>query len=321
VRAAYFAKHVPPEELSRAGQLASSAGLMGGFLGPVGSTLLSQAFGSCTDHEWPDAFAAGAAMGVIACGCCAIALRVFMPPSRGKKRLSQGGADQPMELCERCTGQLTREESKYALALCDKCYDNYKGLNMNFRQVRTRVLMAFCLIASLLECSMNSAIIASFQPIVVTHFAWGNDAIAAVNFAGAGLSVGVSLLMAYLGLNERLQTAAAAGLYLVGVVVFTTPPLQEWRIVVGLMLGIKAQILFMAPFTAIFSRLIGKMRVTNMLTTALCLAPAIGAALGTAMAPWFIARAGTPSFMIAAMPALIGVLGLAAGFRLLQAKA
>ena len=35
VRAAYFARHVPPEELSRVGQLASAAGLVGSVLGPL----------------------------------------------------------------------------------------------------------------------------------------------------------------------------------------------------------------------------------------------------------------------------------------------
>merc|ERR1712039_535024 len=83
----------------------------------------------------------------------------------------------------------------------------------------------------------------------------------------------------------------------------------------GLMLGIKAQILFMAPFTAIFSRLIGGVRLTNKLTTALCLAPAMGAALGTTIAPLIIARAGTTEALIVAIPAIIAVCGIFFGWR------
>ncbi|CAK0859262.1 unnamed protein product, partial [Prorocentrum cordatum] len=45
VRAAYFAKHVPPRQLNRASQLASSSGLAGGFLGPLGAALAQSALG------------------------------------------------------------------------------------------------------------------------------------------------------------------------------------------------------------------------------------------------------------------------------------
>ena len=43
--------------------------------------------------------------------------------------------------------------------------------------------------------------------------------------------------------------ATAAAIYVSATIVFAWPPLQEWRLVVGLVLGLKAQILFMAPFT------------------------------------------------------------------------
>jgi len=40
----------------------------------------------------------------------------------------------------------------------------------------------------------------------------------------------------------RAQAAAAACLYLVAVVLGTMPPLVEWRLVVALVLGLKAQV-------------------------------------------------------------------------------
>jgi len=326
VRAAYFAKHVAPEELSRAGQLASSAGLLGGFVGPMISAALSRAFGDGSDGCWPGGFAVGAALAAVSCATCAAALAAFVPPrSRRQRKAVQGRGAAGFstghsERCELCSQILEESERQFALALCDTCYNNYAGTNYNFRRFQRHVLIGFCLIASLLEASMNAGIIATFQPIVVTHFNWGNSAIASVNLTGAGLSVVISFLLAHLRLKERTQTAAAAGLYLVGVVIFTVQPLREWRLVVGLMLGIKAQILFMAPFTAIFSRLIGKVRVTNWLTTALCLAPAIGAALGTAAAPWFISVADTPLFMVVSFPALLAVAGIAAGWGRMEGK-
>merc|ERR1719401_2909387 len=169
----------------------------------------------------------------------------------------------------------------------------------------------------LLEISMNAGVIATFQPIAVEHFGWGNNAIAAVQVVGAGLSVVISLLMAWLRLPERTQTALAAGLYFFGVMMYSIPPLTEWRAVVGLMLGVKAQILFMAPFTAIFSRLIGRARMTNNLSTALCLAPAIGAALGTTMAPSFVAQSGKLACLLSAVPALLAVIIISLGWNYL----
>jgi len=90
--------------------------------------------------------------------------------------------------------------------------------------------------------------------------------------------------------------------------------------VAGLVLGLKAQILFMAPFTAAFSRLIGGHRVTNGLTTALCLAPLIGAALGTAVAPLILHSAGETPFMLTCLPSVAGMLLLVAGQRLVQSQ-
>ena len=62
----------------------------------------------------------------------------------------------------------------------------------------------------------------------------------------------------------------------------------------------------------------GGTRVTNSLTTALCLAPLIGAALGTALAPFLLNVAGTPWFMLAAAPAGLGCIMIALGWRQLE---
>jgi hypothetical protein len=180
---------------------------------------------------------------------------------------------------------LCRYGHRYATQLCDRCWDRW------FKHFKRRALLAFCGVAALLELSMNAAIVAPFQPIAVEHFGWGSDQIAAVNLLSATLSVVVALAVAKLRLNEWAQVIAASTLYVASTLLFTWPPLHEMRIVLGLVLGLKAQILFMAPFTAAFSRLIGGPRVTNGLTTTLCLAPLIGAALGTAAAPLFLKHA------------------------------
>ncbi|CAE8713019.1 unnamed protein product, partial [Polarella glacialis] len=318
VRAAYFAKHVAPEDLSRAGQLASSAGLTGGFLGPLASGALTQVFGDASDDgRWPTPFLAGAIFSATASLAFTLAL-AWTIPKEAKKKGGNRYSCEGREWCERCSRELNETELGYATALCDNCYDSFRGAGYSFGRFCRNVLIAFCVVAALLEVSMNAGVIAAFQPIAVSHFGWGSDSVAAVNFAGAAFSVVISLLMAHLRLPERTQMAIAAGLYLSGVLVFTTPPLSQWRLVVGLMLGIKAQILFMAPFTAIFSRLIGRARVTNRLTTALCLAPAIGAALGTAFAPVCIDAAGTPAFALVALPAVAAVIIIAAGWNRMQ---
>lgn len=313
VRAAYFAKHVAPEELSRTGQLASSAGLAGGFLGPLASALLELVIG---DRSF--VVAAWLALGLSMASF--IALLISIPPDLHSRGEAGRGASfrETVERCERCSEKMSEEEQKYSTALCNGCWDSFSGENYSFRRFSQHVLISFCPIGALLEASMNAGVIATFQPIAVTHFSWGNKLIAAVNFAGAGLSVLVSLLMAHLRLPEKAQTAAAAALYLLGVIVFTMPPLSEWKLVLGFMLGIKAQILFMAPFTAVFSRLIGQARVTNRLTMALCLAPSIGAALGTTFAPSFEAVAGKAFFMLVSLPALYACIAIAVGWWLLE---
>ena len=217
-------------------------------------------------------------------------------------------------MCERCARSLTAGERRHGTALCDDCWDTW------FKHFKRRALLGFCGVAALLELSMNAAVIAPFQPIAVEHFGWGSDRIAAVNVLSATLSVIVSFGVAQLRLNEWAQVIAASALYVSSTLLFAWPPMEERRLVLGLVLGLKAQILFMAPFTAAFSRLIGGPRVTNGLTTALCLAPLIGAALGTALAPALLPYASTPLFLVTAAPAIVAMLALIAGWRLLASQ-
>ena len=150
---------------------------------------------------------------------------------------------------------------RYATKLCNRCWDTW------FKSFKRRALLAFCAVALLLELSMNAAVVAPFQVIAVEHFGWGSDQIATVNLLSATVSVFVSIAVAHLRLNEWAQVLAASALYVAATLLFAWPPMQETRMVLGLVLGLKAQILFMAPFTAAFSRLIGGPRVTNSVTT------------------------------------------------------
>uniref|UniRef100_A0A7S2PLK3 Uncharacterized protein n=1 Tax=Zooxanthella nutricula TaxID=1333877 RepID=A0A7S2PLK3_9DINO len=327
VRATYFAKHVAPEELSRASQLASSSGLLGGFVGPIASVLAGRAWGHGGPGRWLDGFTACAFFAVIAHVLLAglLAWALTSSPSKAgdrsdsmRRRSSTRDASEVVISCDLCCKVLDAREREFPFQLCNGCYDTFGGEKISFKRYSRQVLMSFCVISMFLEISMNAGVVATFQPIAVDHFGWGNDAIAAVNFVGTGLSFVVSLVFAWLRLPERTQMALAAGMYFFGVTMYSVPPLAEWRAVVGLMVGIKAQILFMAPFTAICSRLIGRARMTNRLATALCLAPAIGAALGTTMAPLFVAVAGTPLFSLASVPAAVAVGCIAWGWSRFQ---
>mmetsp|Transcript_8747 Transcript_8747/g.16101 ORF Transcript_8747/g.16101 Transcript_8747/m.16101 type:complete len:1021 (-) Transcript_8747:260-3322(-) len=300
VRAVFFSKHVPPEELSRAGQLASAAGLLGSVVGPIVSTCIQKVFRSL---GWT-------VNGILATSshvACALYMLAKMPApvERRKKELARGdstrgcfggccpsrttvsssGDEETQGLCEACNASLNEEERRYRSALCNVCYDSYGGVG--FKRFKWRVLMSFCAVAGLLELSLNASILGTFQPIAIRKLGWGSTEIAAMNFASALLSVIVSLVSAQLRLEEGFQVSVAAGMYCASGIFFTCPPLATWKMLVGLVLGLKAQILFMAPFTSIFSRLIGRTRVTNRLTIALCLAPAIGGVVGTMLAPIF----------------------------------
>mmetsp|Transcript_24054 Transcript_24054/g.55905 ORF Transcript_24054/g.55905 Transcript_24054/m.55905 type:complete len:865 (-) Transcript_24054:23-2617(-) len=327
VRSAYFAKNVSPKELSRAGQLASSSGLLGGFLGPVASTLCARLFGEPHADSNVDGFIGGSLLAGALFLCFALVLAVTfeapgqqqqqtrsdedhtpkVPHSKSDAEVLEKKVAEEVQRCEQCSRVLSATEASAGTALCEKCFDDYAGSGFTFPRYCKILLAVFCLVSSLLEFSMNAGVIATFQPIVAEHFNWGNDEIAAVNVMGTGLSIAVSLTLAQMRLPEKEQAAGGAVFYLLGVIFFTAPPLQQWRLVVGMMLGLKAQILFTAPFMAVFSNLIGGKRTTNFLTTVLCLAPACGAALGTFCGPFFVEAAGTPTFFFAAVPAILAM--------------
>ena len=112
MRAAYFARHVPPEELSRVGQLASAAGLVGSVLGPLiagishslpGGGDIQQRFLTLTLiltltltltrtlTQTLTRFLAMAACAGLAHAGCAVALLRWMPPMEAKRRSKVGG--------------------------------------------------------------------------------------------------------------------------------------------------------------------------------------------------------------------------------------
>jgi hypothetical protein len=215
--------------------------------------------------------------------------------------------------CDQCDCDLKQMERQWGSALCDDCWEKGFG-GCGFKGYSRSVLARFCIIALMLELSANATVIGAFQPIVVERFGWGTSAIATVNFLGCGLSCVVSQVLAWLRLKEKHQIIAAAIMYFLGTLVFSLPPLSEWRVVVGLMLGIKAQVLFMAPFTATFSRLIGRWRLTNQLTMSLCMAPAIGGAVGMMLSPAFVRVAGTGVALLSAVPAGAALAGIACGW-------
>mmetsp|Transcript_63239 Transcript_63239/g.125033 ORF Transcript_63239/g.125033 Transcript_63239/m.125033 type:complete len:613 (-) Transcript_63239:20-1858(-) len=307
IHAAYFAKHVAPEDLSWAGQMASSAGLIGGFLGPFVCMLAEGMLGDGSDGAWWDGLTGSALFAAAISMVCAFVLAACLPGKTGRGLSHTSRDSVSLEQCERCSQELDEKERGYATALCDKCWDNYAGVEYSFKRFQLHLLVKWCIIAGLLEFSLNAGIVATFQPVVVTHFNWGSFAIASVTAMGTGLGVVISLAMTCLRLRPKWQTLAASLLYLLGLSIFTAQPLQPWRVILGYLLGIKAQVLFMSPFIAIFSSLIGPVRVTNALTTVLCLAPLVGAALGTSAAPAFMAVSNSPLFILVSLPAFVAV--------------
>ena len=219
--------------------------------------------------------------------------------------LEAGG--QPTDRCEKCAEALDAHELLRGASLCDGCW-------ARFRRYRRRLLFGFCSVAALLELSLNAGVIATFQPLAVEHFGWCADKIATANLLSAAVLTAVSLTSAQLRLPERPQAAAAACLYLGAVLVVAWPPLVQWRLVVGYALGLGAQVLFLSPLTAAFTRLIGRQRASNGVMMVLCLAPLVGAAAGTSLAPLAVELAGTAAFLLVAAPAALAVALLLVGW-------
>lgn len=322
IRQAFFANTVPLEELNRAGQLASSVGVLGGFVGPSlcgGAQLGASLF----DEESLDVFVACAAIACAAFAACMVALWLFLPPGEDCEVESVDATDpgspaatpterrrqsSPCSSCGSPTADLRTEGG--AASLCGGCFDNFSSTRRSFRNYSRQVLICFSLVACLLELSLNAGVIAAFQPVIVQHFGWTSSEIACVSSAGALLSIAISFLVAHLRLPERFQALGAACCYLLSVLTFSTPPLSQGRLIAGVMLGISAQIMLYAPLEAIFAQLIGRTRVTTELATLLSLAPAVGTALGTLLAPACVAAAGQWAGTAVALPALAAVLGM-----------
>ena len=105
VRAAYFARHVPPEELSRVGQLASAAGLVGSVLGPLLAGLFHSLPGG---GDVEQRFLAMSACAGLAHAGCAVALLRWMPPMEAKRRSKVDSIGPKAErTCERCACELS----------------------------------------------------------------------------------------------------------------------------------------------------------------------------------------------------------------------
>ena len=220
VRAVFFARNVPAHDLSRVGQLASAAGLIGALAGPLISQL-------------PLSFATSAllAAGLHAAACAG--LYAFLPPlPRRRAAAAQHGSRVPAEHgsgggealtavvgahCERCERLLSWREHRWGNQLCDECWETW------FRHHKRRTLLWCCGVAFLLELSINAGVLATFQPLAVRKFGWGGGHIATVNFLSAGASILVSLGSAHARLPEWKQAFAATALYLGAVL------LGAWR--------------------------------------------------------------------------------------------
>lgn len=109
MRYAYFARHVRPDDLSRAGQLSSAAGLVGGLVGPVTAAVVKNSF------FWAAITAA------IAHGVCALALAVWLPQPKKRAAAWTGGegGEGGMSCCERCGADLADKEKAWGTQLCD----------------------------------------------------------------------------------------------------------------------------------------------------------------------------------------------------------
>ena len=134
VRAAYFARHVPPEELSRVGQLASAAGLVGSVLGPLIAGVSHNLPGG---GDVQPRFLVMAGCAGLAHAGCALALLRWMPPMEAKRKSkADGGAGIKAErACERCMIELSDKEQRWGTALCDGCWDSWSPLHANSRSL------------------------------------------------------------------------------------------------------------------------------------------------------------------------------------------
>jgi len=319
VRAAFFARHVDQRQLSEVGNLASNSGLMGGFSGPLLAAMLS--FTTAP-------FFIASLICLVVFWSCSLLIFIFMPGDVNKEPAPQASPQKPSlrasppllpsqsqtqkmqrgraGRCERCH----KPGSSAAEALCRDCYDNFGGKDVSFWLYSWRVMICCWILVLLLEIALNAGVMVAFQPVVVERFGWESSSIALVNTAGAGLGMLILIVLINWKPREDVQAIVAAGCYLLAVLAFMCPPLAQWRLVVGVMLGVAAQIMFYPALEALFARKLGKLRVTMKLAVILALAAPVGTALGTALSPLCVAHAGSAPALLAALPALLATLAM-----------
>lgn len=312
IRAAFFAKHVDQKRLVEVGNKASAFGLVGGFSGPLLAAIL-------TWTRFP--FEIASCICAVVFFMCAVLIATFMTGDRHRDtassktdnarktafrpRVGSGFFDERCSVLG-CGGAGCGEEK----ALCRECLDNYQRKGISFWWYSARVMVGCWSFVLLLEISLNAGVMVAFQPVVVTHFGWSSSSIALVNTAGAAFGVLILLVLTYSEPGERAQASYAAACYLGSVVLFMSPPLAEWRLVAGVMLGMAAQLVLYPALEAMFAHKLGKVRVTVGRAVLLSLASSVGTAMGTALAPLVVARAGSGVALLAAAPALLATIGV-----------
>lgn len=318
VRAAFFAKNVDQKRLVEVGNYASNFGIVGGFAGPLLAAVLSWT-------AFPFAIASGICCVVFF--VCALLIATFMPGERRRDPWRESPTSPPRvgapsaalpqaplrkgtsmlyERCELCNNAAGTEEK----ALCQNCYKDYQSKGISFWWYSLRVMVCCWSFVLLLEISLNAGVMVAFQPVVVTHFRWNSRSIALVNTAGALFGFSVLWWLIRRDPGEFVQANAAAACYLCAVLLFMCPPLAQWRLVAGVMLGVASQLMLYPALEAMFAHKLGKARVTVGRAVVLSLASSVGTAMGTVLAPSVVDRAGSSAALLAAVPALTATIGV-----------
>lgn len=301
VRSTFLVKSLPAEQVCNASHLAAANGMLGGFLGTALAVVLPvlKTFGF-------ESFITGSSLGVFSYICVAFFSSVMLVPPEIQTTTHQtsNNSFEPCMQCECCKRDLAESSEEFDSSLCPVCYANFGGTGMKFSTFSMVLLVAFSFVGGLLDLSI-SVLFALFQPLAVDEFSWSLSSIAAVYMGTSGISAILSVVLFGSQVPDRLQFCAAAICGTIAVVVAAYPPLSERRLVLGVLFGTVAQIIYQAPYLAIFADLIGKARVTYTLTTVLCLAPLIGQAIGTALSSFALSYVNTPYFLLIAVPACI----------------
>jgi len=307
VRAAFLAKTLPFDQLCRVGNLCSSSGLAGGLLGPVIATGLSVEF---ERHDGRRVFTVANALVALTSlpkkadqSDPLLQHRTGTHESAGMRQ-HRTGTDRSagMSLSEGMSRQSTANSANpAACALC-------KTFGLDFDVFSKYLVIAFSITAGLLELSLQASVMALFQPLAVSRFGWQDHEIASVYIAGAGVSCLITLMAFQTNASASVLLGVATGLYLSAVLLVTLSSISEGKLLLALILGTIAQVLFISPFITIFAGMVGKSRITHGLTTILCLAPSAGQVLGAALTPLALAAVDTPTFALVSIPAVLATI-------------